>query len=181
MKFLFLNQPGEDKTALMSHPDLDMSKFWTMSKKRIDDMIRGLSPELLAERDTFKRRVWYDDDEDKSEADSGIYHFGWNHHVHGARVRTTYSVVHLCKEKFDWDGDKGWAVPKKQYEALYFLSSRGWEWKAAPYYRDDWTRFNPGPLPSPACKSKRAREEEDGDTRKHWHAGTPPGSPPPDA
>ena len=157
MASLFLNQPGEDKTAPMSRPDLDMSKFWTMSKHRVDDMIKELSPEVLAERSAFKRRVWYDDDDGKSEADSGIYHFEWNHHIQGARVKTTYAVVHFSKDKFDWDEDKGWAVPKKQ--ALYFLSNRGWEWKAAPYYRDDWTRFNKGPPPSPA--PKRAREEEE--------------------
>ena len=178
--FLYFINPGEDMTAPVRHPGLDHDRFWSMSSTAVEAMIKKVDPMVWENRKTFKRSIWYAENVDEQiQEESGIYHFGWRHRVPDSRRMKTFNIIHLSKDKFDWDSDQGFAIPKSQFTDLYFMTDRGWDWKAKPHYIEDWKRFCEGPPPPPPFVgghtwTKRARETEP--EKPRTHAGTPPWS-----
>ena len=151
---LIFTQPGKDTTAPRFHPELQHEHFWTMCQSKIERMCKTLNPEAWAARKEFKRTIYYSDEkDDQIEKNSGIYHFGWMHHVRDARTRVSYQTVHYSKDKFTWDEKLDCAVPIDG--SKFIMTIWGWDWKEMPHFREDWLRYCAGPPPLPAYVRKR--------------------------
>ena len=123
------------RIAPKHRPGVDPSKFWILSRKQMERMVKTVDPSIPMYGNTPH---WYVLKNYKEiERVSGIHLFGCKLQGCNPFVKYSHFKFYYSKKCFNWDKTKRFPVPRD--ESKYVMSKHGWEWKAEPIAENEWS------------------------------------------